>query len=52
MENERRDATAEPPADKSDDYEMPSLTPLGSFADLTKGVVPTSTDGVLPGSVL
>ena len=33
-------------------YEAPELTDLGSVADLTLGVVPTSTDGVLPGSLL
>lgn len=33
-------------------YEPPRVTVLGSLAELTKGIVPTTTDGVLPGSIL
>jgi hypothetical protein len=35
-----------------DDYEPPRLTVLGSLDELTRGVVPVTTDGVLPGSIL
>ena len=36
----------------SDGYEPPEVIVLGTSADLTQGIVPTSTDGVLPGSLL
>ncbi|MGH9277493.1 MAG: lasso RiPP family leader peptide-containing protein [Acidimicrobiales bacterium] len=33
-------------------YQPPRLTVLGTVTELTRGVVPTTTDGVLPGSIL
>jgi hypothetical protein len=33
-------------------YEPPEITVLGTLAELTAGVVPTTSDGVLPGSIL
>jgi hypothetical protein len=33
-------------------YERPQLTVLGTLADLTRGIVPTHTDGFGPGSAL
>jgi hypothetical protein len=33
-------------------YEPPHLQDLGTIADLTRGIVPISTDGVAPGSAL
>lgn len=37
---------------KHEDYEPPKLTVVGTLAELSKGVVPTSTDGIGPGSIL
>jgi hypothetical protein len=44
----------EPPEahDERRRYVPPDVTFIGTVADVTRGVVPTSTDGVLPGSVL
>lgn len=33
------------------DYEPPEMIVLGTLAELTKGIVPTATDSVLPGSL-
>lgn len=33
------------------DYEPPEMIVLGTLAELTEGIVPTGTDGVLPGSL-
>jgi hypothetical protein len=32
-------------------YERPVMTVLGTLAEMTKGIVPTSVDSVLPGSL-
>ena len=32
-------------------YESPLLTKLGTVEELTKGIVPTAVDSVLPGSM-
>jgi hypothetical protein len=37
---------------RPDDYEPPSLTVLGTLDELTKGVVPLTTDGFFPGSIV
>ena len=37
----------EPPA-----YEPPRVTKLGTLVQLTGGIVPLNTDGVLPGSII
>ena len=33
-------------------YEQPRLKVLGTIADITQGVVPTTTDGLGPGSII
>lgn len=33
-------------------YERPEVEVLGTLAQLTLGIVPTKTDGVLPGSLI
>ena len=51
MEGNGTDATPEPGTRTRRDYELPELTVLGSLTELTQGIVPTGTDGVLPGSL-
>jgi len=50
------DPSPQLPPPSSDDrtpvYEPPVLLRLGSLTDLTRGVNPTSTDGVSPGSAV
>lgn len=52
MERNGTEARPEPASTTQRDYEPPELTVLGSLTELTQGIVPTSTDGVLPGSIL
>ena len=33
------------------DYERPVMKVLGTLAEMTKGIIPTSVDSVLPGSL-
>jgi hypothetical protein len=33
-------------------YDAPRLINLGTIADMTRGIVPLSTDGIAPGSAL
>ena len=42
----------DPLASSGTTYEPPKLQDLGTIADLTRGVVPISTDGIAPGSAL
>ena len=47
---EQGDESDRPQAESG--YERPVMRVLGTLVELTKGIVPTSTDGVLPGSIL
>lgn len=47
-----QDTRPDPSPRRNADYEPPRVTLLGTVADLTGGVDPTSTDGLSPGSVL
>jgi hypothetical protein len=46
------DANAETKPAQPAPYEPPRLTDLGTLAELTRGVNPTTTDGLTPGSTL
>lgn len=46
------DAVARKRADAGEQYERPQVKVLGTLAELTQGIVPTSTDGFGPGSAL